>query len=78
MTTTVQLKELVFPNTSQSTSRTLTSGLINFVYNYISGYVTKVYSDYIDEVKLIKNQLGFKVGGFTEKSKLKLLFKDTL
>ena len=69
----LELKELVFPNTSQSTSRTLTSGLINFVYNYISGYVTKVYSDYIDEVKLIKNQLGFKVGGFTEKSKLKLL-----
>ena len=69
----LEIKDLVFPNTVDADSRTLTSGLINFVYNYISGYVTKVYDDYIEEVKLIKNQLGFKLGGFTEKSKFKLL-----
>ena len=69
----LEIKDLVFPNTADATTRTLTSGLVNFVYNYISGYVTKVYEDYIDEVKLIRNQLGFKLGGFTEKSKFKLL-----
>ena len=69
----LELKDLVFPNTAEADERVLTSGLINFVYNYISGYVTKVYDDYIEEVKLIKNQLGFKLGGFTEKSKFKLL-----
>ena len=69
----LELKDLVFPNTYTDDKRILTSGLVNFLYNYISGYVTKVYENYIDEVKLIKNQLGFKLGGFTEKSKLKLL-----
>jgi len=47
--------------------------LVNFVAEYMSSSVTSNYQTYIDNVQGLTNQIGFKVGGFTDKEKLKLV-----
>ena len=67
------LDTLVFPNSYQDNERIMTSGLVNYIYNLIANNVLSVYEDYKTEVRAITNQLGFKIGGFTDKSKFKLI-----
>ena len=67
------LDALVFPNSYQDSQRIMTSGLVNYIYNLIANNVLSVYEDYKTEIKSINNQLGFKIGGFTDKSKFKLV-----
>ena len=43
------------------------------LFNFVSTQTLDSYLSYKKDVKLIKNQLGFKIAGFTEKSKFKLL-----
>jgi len=69
----IELEKIKFPNTYNDDERIYTSGLVNYQYNYISGYVTKIYEDYINNVKSIKNKMGFKIAGFSNKDKFKLL-----
>jgi hypothetical protein len=69
----INLEDIVFPNTYQDDQRTLTSGLINYIYNLIASDVTKVYDDYIYDLRNLKNQIGFKIAGFTDKNKFNLL-----
>ena len=64
---------IVFPNGTDATVRVTTAGLVNYLFNYINADVTKLNETYSEEVTNIKCQLGFKVGGFTQKSKFKLL-----
>ena len=69
----VELSSLAFPNTYATESRVLTSGLVNYISNYLAGDVTSNYEQYIEDVKNIKIQLGAKLGGFTDKSKFNLI-----
>jgi len=69
----IELSELLFPNTYEGDERIITSGLVNYVYNYTVSNVTTSYVKYQEKVKSIKNNLALKVGGFTEKSKFKLI-----
>ena len=69
----IEVAELAFPNTYEDDARIYASGLVNYLYNYIAGYVTKVYDDYIDNVKTIKNKIGFRIAGFSNKDKFKLI-----
>ena len=71
--TILRLEDLVFPNTIKDNQRVITSGLVNYVYNYLASSVTANYKTYQSNIKNIKNQLAIKVGGFTEKSKFKLI-----
>ena len=66
-------KGVVFPNTSEDTTRVTTAGLINYIFNYINADVTKLNVDYNSNVNNINVQLGFKIGGFSTKDKFKLL-----
>ena len=66
-------KSLIFPNTVEDTTRVTTAGLINYIFNYINADVTKLNKAYKENVKSLAVQLGFKIGGFTEKNKFKLL-----
>ena len=68
-----KLSDIVFPNTYADNTRILTSGLINYIYNLVASDVLTVYQDYQNNLKGIKNQLGFKLGGFTDKQKLNLI-----
>jgi hypothetical protein len=74
----IRLQDLKFPCVCASEDFMLTSGLVNYVSNYISGYrITNQaafgYSQYQKILKGLDNQLGIKVGGFADKQKLKLV-----
>ena len=71
--TILRLKDLVFPNTIKDDQRVITSGLVNYVYNYLASSTTANYETYQSNIKNINNQLAIKVGGFTEKAKFKLI-----
>jgi hypothetical protein len=69
----IRLKDLVFPSTQADKSRVSTSGIVNYIADYIGSRTLTTYTSYKENLKAINNQLGFKVAGFTEKSKFKLL-----
>lgn len=70
------LADLVFPNTSKEETQVLTSGIVNYVAAYMASSVTASYSNYVRRLKSIKNCLAFKLGGFTDKSKFKLILES--
>ena len=67
------IKDLSLPNTYQDIERVTTSGLVNYIYNLISSDVLSVYEDYKDDLSRITSQLGIKIGGFSDKTKFKLI-----
>lgn len=69
----LRLEDLVFPNTTNDETRVNTCGLVNLIANYLNSKDINVYSNYQANVKAIDNKLGIKIGGFTEKSKFKLI-----
>ena len=69
----IQLSELLFPNTVTGNTRTITSGLVNFVYNYMANDITTNFETYQSRLTSVSNQLALKVGGYTEKSKFNLI-----
>lgn len=69
----ITLTDIVFPTAPLDESTFFTSGLINYITNLIQSNVSKVYEDYKKEVASITNQLGIKIGGFTDKNKFKII-----
>lgn len=69
----ITLVDLQLPNTYEDASRIQTSGLINFIYNLVASNILTVYNDYKTDLVSIRNQLGLKLGGFTDKQKLKIV-----
>jgi hypothetical protein len=69
----INLQDIVFPNTFSEDKKTLTSGLVNYIYNFVASNILKVYTEYKTQIKGIQNQLGFKLAGFSEKEKIKLI-----
>ena len=66
----IQLSSLQFPD---EVSNMFASGLINYIVEYQNKHFLNRFNEYVNIVKNLKNQLGFKVGGFTDKSKFKLI-----
>ena len=71
--TPIRTTDLVFPNTYNDNERVLSSGLVNYVYNYLATNIDVTWKSYIENIKLIDNKLAIKVGGYTEKEKFKLI-----
>lgn len=69
----VKLSDYVLPNTYQDNARVSTSGLVNYLYNLLASNILTVYDDYKNDLANLKNQLGMKIGGYTDKSKFKLV-----
>ena len=69
----VVIKNLKLPNTINSSTRTITSGLVNYIYNLVASDILTVYEGYKTELATITNQLGIKVAGFTSKEKFNLI-----
>ena len=71
----IKLKDIVFPNksTATETSRVFSSGFIDFITNYLSSNTLVNYETYQEELSNITNQMSFKVGGFTDKTKFNLI-----
>lgn len=70
----IACKDLVFPTISEGTdNEILTSGLVNYIANYVKYSVDSKYTNYQTILKGLSNQLAIRLGGFAEKNKLKLL-----
>jgi hypothetical protein len=69
----IVIKDLKLPNTFESTTRTNTSGLVNYIYNLVASDILTVYNGYVDDLTRITNQLGIKIAGFTSKEKFNLI-----
>ena len=69
----IRLADIVFPSVSKDETPVYTAGLINYVANYISVSSSKKYEKYKLELAGLKNQLAVKLGGFADKTKLKLV-----
>ena len=69
----INLKDIVLPTISLDDDLRLTSGLINYIANYIQNSVTSKYDSYKETLQGLTNQLGIKLGGYADKSKLKLV-----
>ena len=70
----IRLIDLVFPDVTGKDNVSIhTSGLVNYISNYVQYTKSGEYSNYKQEVKNLKNQLSFKLGGFADKNKLKLV-----
>ena len=69
----ISLASLVFSNTYGDTKRVFTSGLVDYIINYTLGNSAISTSNYKEQVKSLKYQLGVKLGGFTDQEKLKFV-----
>jgi hypothetical protein len=69
----LKLSDIVFPSTADDDVQIFTSGLINYVSSYMASDVLKSYTDYKTNIVNIDNQIGFKLGGFTDKEKFRLI-----
>jgi len=69
----LRLEDLVFPTISTDNALILTSGLVNYIADYMVNKVTTRYDTYQTQIKNSVNQLAVKLGGFADKNKLKLV-----
>jgi len=80
----IRLADLVFPNNSPNASqgnnsgtpnrsRVFNAGFVNFIADFLASNVLVNYSEYQQNLKSLSNQIGFKVGSFTDKSKINLI-----
>jgi hypothetical protein len=69
----IVIKDLKLPNTFESSVRTNTSGLVNYIYNLVASDILTVYDGYKTELQSITNQIGLKIAGFTSKEKFNLI-----
>tara|TARA_B110000285_G_scaffold132392_1_gene148607 strand:+ start:4170 stop:19922 length:15753 start_codon:yes stop_codon:yes gene_type:complete len=69
----IKLSNIVFPNTIDDTSQIFTSGLINYISNYLSSNTAASYTKYKQNLVAIKNQIGSKIAGYTDKEKFRLI-----
>ena len=69
----IRLQDLVFPRTKLSNNTVQTVGLINYIADYMAGEVSKNYNSYQESLKSLTNQIGFKLAGYADKNKLRLV-----
>ena len=69
----IKLEDLCFPTGINESAQKLTSGFVNYIQDYMSYNLADKFVEYQNNIKSIKNRLTFKLGGFTDKSKFKLI-----
>ena len=69
----IELKDVLFPSTSEDEVQVFTSGLVNYISAYMASDVLKNYKKYKENIVKINNQIGFKLAGFTDIEKFKLI-----
>ena len=65
--------DVVLPSIYSSTTRVQTSGIINYIVDYILGDNLKSYAEYQYDLANIDGRLSHRLGGFTSKEKFNLL-----
>jgi len=69
----IRLADLIIPSTSNSTDRVITSGIINWIVDYLTSETEQLYTQYKFDLKNLQMQMGSKLGGFTSKEKFRLI-----
>ena len=69
----INLAELKYPNIPNDATRTFTAGLVNYIQAYIKGNEEVTFKTYKQRLSSVENKLGHKIGGFTQKSKFRLI-----
>jgi hypothetical protein len=69
----IRLQDIVFPNVKTSTGYNQTSGLVNYVADYMTSNLTSKFETYMSDLTNINNQIAFKLGGFADINKLRLV-----
>ena len=69
----IQPASIITPNIISSSTRIQTSGIINYLVDYILNSNLKSYDQYIYDLANIKFKLSYRLGGFTSKEKFNLL-----
>ena len=69
----IKPSDIVLPSIYSSSSRVQTSGIINYLVNYILSDNLKSYNSYFYDLQNITSKLSYRVGAFTSKEKFNLL-----
>lgn len=69
----IKLKDIVLPSTTNSLKRVYTSGLVNYIVDYVNTDITVLLDNYVSDLKRLTNKIGSKLGSFTSKPKFRLL-----
>jgi hypothetical protein len=69
----IKPQDIVLPSIFSSTTDVRTSGIINYVTDYILSDNLKSYAEYSSDLVSIKAQLSHRIGSFTSKEKFNLL-----
>ena len=69
----IRLSDLLIPSTSNSSTRVITSGIINWIVDYLTSETEELYNQYTLDLKNLVMQIGSKLGGFTSKEKFRLI-----
>lgn len=69
----IRLQDLVITSTSLSTTRVQTSGLVNYIVDYLTSDTTTLLDQYVEDLQILTTKIAAKLGGFTSKSKFKLI-----
>lgn len=69
----VKLSDIMLPSIYSSATRVQTSGIINYIVNYILSDNLKSYNNYIYDLTYLNTRLSHRIGAFTAKEKFKLL-----
>ena len=67
---------LILPSTVIDSIRYQTSGIVNYLINYIVDNKTKSLEDYQYDIANMQYQLSYRIGGFTSKEKFNLLLDN--
>ena len=66
-------KTIMFPNGAQDATRVNTAGIVNYMQAILLGNSEEAYTKYKNDIIALDNKIGFKLGGFTQKDKFKLI-----
>ena len=69
----LRLADIKLPNNIKDTTRIFTSGLVNYVTDYLQGENSNFLDTYKSDLKLINNKLSHRLAGFTSKEKYQLI-----
>lgn len=69
----IQLNRLIFPSTFTEQEDVIAAGLLSYIVEYQNTAFLNFYKAYKENITKINNQISFKVGGFTDKDKFKLI-----
>ena len=69
----IELNQLKFPNSTTDSERVFTAGIVNYMQGYLVENDTLRFINYKTNLTSVQNKLGSKIGGFTQKSKFRLI-----